>query len=79
MDTDFETIDLIGIDQDYEPMDNDELTPREAGATLSPQEDEEDNNWMFVEDEFTENEDLDESFQNQRNRILEMFQRTSKF
>ena len=60
-------------------MDNDELTPREAGATLSPQEDEEDNNWMFVEDEFTENEDLDESFQNQRNRILEMFQRTSKF
>jgi hypothetical protein len=34
---------------------------------------------MFVEDEFTENEDLDESFHNQRNRILEMFQRTSKF
>ena len=25
-------------------------------------DEEEDNNWMFVEDEFTENEDLDESF-----------------
>jgi hypothetical protein len=79
VDTDFETIDLIGMDQDYEPMDDDELTPGEGDETLSPQEDEEDNNWMFVEDEFTENEDLDESFHNQRNRILEMFQRTSKF
>ena len=42
-------------------------------------DDEEDNNWMFVEDEFTENEDLDESFNTQRNKILEMFQRTSRF
>lgn len=40
---------------------------------------EEDNNWMFVEDEFTESEDLDESFHTQRNKILEMFQRTSRF
>ena len=44
-----------------------------------PSDDEEDNNWMFVEDEFTENEDLDESFNTQRNKILEMFQRTSRF
>lgn len=42
-------------------------------------DEEEDNNWMFVEDEFTENEDLDESFNTQRNKILEMFQRTSRF
>lgn len=42
-------------------------------------DDEEDNNWMFVEDEFTESEDLDESFHTQRNKILEMFQRTSRF
>ena len=42
-------------------------------------DDEEDNNWMFVEDEFTENEDLDESFNTQRNKIIEMFQRTSRF
>ncbi len=44
-----------------------------------PSDEEEDNNWMFVEDEFTENEDLDESFNTQRNKILEMFQRTSRF
>ena len=42
-------------------------------------DDQEDNNWMFVEDEFTESEDLDESFHTQRNKILEMFQRTSRF
>ena len=42
-------------------------------------DEEEDNNWMFVEDEFAENEDLDESFHTQRNKILEMFQRTSRF
>lgn len=42
-------------------------------------DEEEDNNWMFVEDEFTESEDLDESFHTQRNKILEMFQRTSRF
>ena len=35
-----------------------------------PSDEEEDNNWMFVEDEFTENEDLDESFNTQRNKIL---------
>lgn len=44
-----------------------------------PTDDQEDNNWMFVEDEFTESEDLDESFHTQRNKILEMFQRTSRF
>ncbi len=41
-------------------------------------DEEEDNNWMFVEDEFTENEDLDESFRTKRNKIIEMFQRTSR-
>jgi len=46
---------------------------------LNEPSDEEDNNWMFVEDEFTESEDLDESFHTQRNKILEMFQRTSRF
>jgi hypothetical protein len=46
---------------------------------LNEPSDEEDNNWMFVEDEFTESEDLDESFYTQRNKILEMFQRTSRF
>jgi len=46
---------------------------------LNKPSDEEDNNWMFVEDEFTENEDLDESFHTQKNKILEMFQRTSRF
>lgn len=46
---------------------------------LNKPSDEEDNNWMFVEDEFTESEDLDESFYTQRNKILEMFQRTSRF
>ena len=41
-------------------------------------DEEEDNHWMFVEDEFTENEDLDESFRTKRNKIIEMFQRTSR-
>ena len=69
-DEDIKTIDLIGMDQDYEKIDDE---------SLSPMQDEEDNNWMFVEDEFTENEDLDESFHNQRYKILEMFDRTSNF
>ena len=42
-------------------------------------DEEEDNNWMFVEDEFTENEVLDEYFNTQINKILVIFQRTSRF
>jgi len=69
-----------GMKETYEDMDMSDGYAYRDDTIINPEtDDQEDNNWMFVEDEFTESEDLDESFHTQRNKILEMFQRTSRF